>query len=178
MADSRIHFTVALNKDGKPRRGEALRWLDEVALKWEGDECLPFPFYRAASGHGRLSGRSGPALAHVYVLNNTQGAKPSPKHEGCHRCGNGNLGCVNPRHLYWGTRSENMRDRKLHGVAVNPPRMIGSQNPITKLSEDEVRQIKAALSAGVTGLQLAKKYNVSSSAVHNIKLGKAWAWLT
>lgn len=32
----------------------------------------------------------------------------------CHRCGNGDdpIWCVNPRHLYWGTQSQNERDKK------------------------------------------------------------------
>ena len=30
----------------------------------------------------------------------------------CHACGNGD--CCNPKHMYWGTASENMHDRYLH----------------------------------------------------------------
>ena len=32
----------------------------------------------------------------------------------CHACGNAN--CSNPKHLYWGTRKENMEDSKVHGT--------------------------------------------------------------
>lgn len=32
----------------------------------------------------------------------------------CHACGNGK--CSNPRHLYWGTYSENLRDAYNHGA--------------------------------------------------------------
>jgi hypothetical protein len=32
----------------------------------------------------------------------------------CHLCGNGK--CSNPKHLYWGTASENFNDRKIHGT--------------------------------------------------------------
>lgn len=36
----------------------------------------------------------------------------------CHACGNGN--CSNPKHLYWGTRRENMDDSKTHGTWKSP----------------------------------------------------------
>jgi hypothetical protein len=32
----------------------------------------------------------------------------------CHLCGNSK--CSNPNHLYWGTRSENENDKKIHGT--------------------------------------------------------------
>lgn len=32
----------------------------------------------------------------------------------CHACGNGK--CSNPRHLYWGTRKENVHDAIVHGT--------------------------------------------------------------
>ena len=35
----------------------------------------------------------------------------------CHLCGNGK--CSNPKHLYWGTASENINDRKTHGTFVS-----------------------------------------------------------
>lgn len=36
----------------------------------------------------------------------------------CHACHNGN--CSNPKHLYWGTMSENVRDSMVHGSWKNP----------------------------------------------------------
>jgi len=31
-----------------------------------------------------------------------------------HSCGNGHLGCVNPKHLYWGDASQNAKDAAKH----------------------------------------------------------------
>ena len=167
-------FIVATNRDGKTKRGEATRWLDEIAIPFTGDECLCFPFYRGASGHGRLSGRNGPALAHAYVLHRTVGEKPSPDHEGCHNCGNGNLGCVNPKHLYWGTRAENMADRKTHGVLVPPPVQRGTSNVNCKLDESAVRFIRASAHRGV---DLAKHFGVSTSVISAVRHRRTWRWL-
>lgn len=170
-------FIVALNRDGKAKRGEALRWLDEVAIPFTGDECLCFPFHRAVSGHGRLSGRNGPALAHQYVLEATKGPRPSPAHEGCHECGKGWDGCVNPRHLYWGTRSDNMQDRKRHGVLVAPPILRGASNYRTVLTEEDVRKIRALIADGVRVKSIADEYGVTVNGIYSIKYRNSWAWL-
>jgi hypothetical protein len=56
-------------------------------------------------------------LAHIF---NT--TLPEPKYRykinGCHACNNGE--CSNPKHLYWGTTSENAKDRELtpKGIAA------------------------------------------------------------
>lgn len=36
----------------------------------------------------------------------------------CHACHNG--GCSNPRHMYWGTRKENVADARSQGMHKNP----------------------------------------------------------
>lgn len=167
-------FIVALNKDGKTKRGEATRWLDEVALTYKGDECLRFPFYCSVSGHGRLSGRNGPALAHGYILEKTVGPRPSPAHEGCHSCGHGDIGCVNPKHLYWGTRADNMADRKKHGVLIPPPVMRGTDNVNCKLTEELVRYIRRS---SATGISLAAELSVSPASVSAARVRRTWAWV-
>jgi hypothetical protein len=84
--------------------------MDDVALKFDGDECIYFPFYRNQSGYGWMKFGEKNIGAHVYALTFAVGEKPTPHHECCHTCGNGHLGCVNPKHLYWGTRAENVQD--------------------------------------------------------------------
>jgi len=94
-------------------KGEARRWVDEVAIPYDGNECLTFP-YGKAHGYGRINIDSEPMDVHVFILQCVKGKKPSLSHEGCHSCGNGHEACVNPNHLYWGTRSQNNLDRWRH----------------------------------------------------------------
>lgn len=104
---------------GGTKWGEVRRWLHGVAIPYTGDDCLAFPYARNPQGYGHINVSRRYMGAHVYVLEKTVGVKPSPEYECCHKCGNGHEGCVNPRHLYWGTRSDNMQDAIRHGTHVN-----------------------------------------------------------
>lgn len=101
---------------GGPMRGEIKAFVEQVIAS-STDDCITFPFCRDAFGYGRFNPGSGTVGAHCYVAERVHGPRPSPDHEACHSCGNGHLGCINPRHVYWGTRLENVRDAVTHGTA-------------------------------------------------------------
>jgi len=61
----------------------------------------------------------------------------------CHNCGNQN--CSNPKHLYWGTRKENIDDAKRHGTWKS-----GWDKLIEKHGEDGARALRSELSIGNT----------------------------
>lgn len=52
----------------------------------------------------------------------------------CHACHNGN--CSNPKHLYWGTRKENVADARSQGAHKNP-----WENTIEKYGYEEACRI-------------------------------------
>lgn len=74
--------------------------------------------------------------------------------------------------LRWGTRSENMADKLLHGTS---PR--GESCGTSKLTVDDVREIRRRLAEGETGRSLAKHYGVHDVTISNIKHGDRWGWL-
>ena len=70
--------------------------------------------------------------------------------------------CVNPEHLFVGTRSDNMKDmyqKKRH-------------KKFDKLTPCQVKAIKKQLAKGFTCYYLTKKYNVYSGLINKIKNGK------
>jgi hypothetical protein len=82
-------------------------------------------------------------------------------------------GCVNPNHLFLGTNSDNMHDKekKGRGRYVSKP---GEQNPIAKLTDEAVRQIRHDVSLGSTQKKLADQYHVTPTTISDIVKRKRW----
>ena len=78
--------------------------------------------------------------------------------------------CVNPHHLRWATRQENMDDMRIAGT--NP---IGEKNSKSKLTEDDVRNI---LRDGRSQTRIAEDYEVTTATIHLIKKRKRWKHVT
>jgi hypothetical protein len=91
----------------------------------------------------------------------------------CHTCDNPL--CVNPNHLFIGTRSENMKD------CADKGRYFIQENPhlthTAKLSPSDVLDI-VALKDKFTIKELAEKYGVTIVSIGDIYLGKTWSKVT
>lgn len=89
-----------------------------------------------------------------------------------HKCGNAN--CVNPWHLEAGTYKENAQDTVRMGRQFQPDNS-GENAKWAKLNEIQVKEIMLAKGGkrGV-GTSLARKFNVSKSAIYQIWSGKNW----
>ena len=86
-----------------------------------------------------------------------------------HMCDNPS--CVNPEHLEIGTQADNVKDMIDRGRAKYPPVKHGSQHPRAKLTEDQVAEIRQS---SETGVELARRFNVSTSAISVIRNNKKW----
>lgn len=105
-----------------PRRaknGSGEIWL-KIFSRYEGDECLIFPFRTAAKPRGSVTYNFKSMEAHRAMCTMINKLPPEGKSMALHRCGNGHLGCVTPRHLYWGCASQNNKDAARH-VAEGKP---------------------------------------------------------
>ena len=88
-----------------------------------------------------------------------------------HHCDN--PACVNPAHLFLGTHTDNMRDKEEKGRGVH---LRGKANGYAKLSERDVREIRAMLAKGILQQTIANKYCISKSEINNINRGEVWGW--
>ena len=86
-----------------------------------------------------------------------------------HHCDNRR--CVNPLHLFQGTRVENNRDR--HAKNGYPP-VNCENNPRAKITNEQAREIKRRCLAGEKRCEVAKDYGLSSVAVSFLVLGRTW----
>lgn len=86
----------------------------------------------------------------------------------CHKCDNPT--CVNPSHLFLGTRQQNIDDMVAKGRSVLG-RQRGEENPKAKLTTEQVLAIRADKRSQSL---IAAEYGVQQAAVSKIKLGKVW----
>ena len=106
------------------------------------------------------------AMIHIYKVPN-----PNNKPEVCHTCDNPS--CIRQEHLFWGTHQENMDDMVRKG-RTNP--RYGSDNNMTKLTEQQRLEIRSKYKPpnpryaknGYSTWKLAKEYNVSQAAIHQL----------
>ena len=93
----------------------------------------------------------------------------------CHTCDNPK--CVNPDHLWLGTFGDNNRDRSSKGRSnaghhKNHPK--GENHISSKLTEQDVKEIRMWGSLGHSTRKLAKVYNIHHSGIGNILTRKTW----
>lgn len=159
--------------------GLAQKFLDD-ALSYESDECLIWPFsvtgkrdrVGRSGGYGQLRINKKLVLAHNLICERAHGPRPTFLHQAAHECGTQR--CINKRHLSWKTPEGNAADKHRHGRIGG---LRGQQNPAARLSDSQVREIKAALAkGGPLGFQneLARKYGVSKVYISAVKTGKRW----
>lgn len=100
------------------------------------------------------------------------GNPPSDLHEINHIDGNPKNNFV--ENLEWVTKSYNIK----HSWDIGLRNQDGENNPISKLDEKSVREIRDMIKyTDMKILHIAKIYNVSDSLIHQIKSNKIWKHL-
>lgn len=132
-------------------------------------QCWPWEGSTGKKGHGEffVSPEQGRVPAHAYALEIASGQRCPEGLEACHRCDN--PPCCNPRHIYYGTRQQNVDDM---WARERTPR--GSARTQAKLDEASVLSIRQRFAAGETSTRLAVEYGVSDSLISYIVNGRAW----
>jgi hypothetical protein len=173
----RLRYRGAL-PDKIAKRGSVAKWLDDVAVPYDGDACLAFPFAKDASGYGTMGigvgSGNGITRAHVYVAERVIGPRPSPECIACHTCNNGHKACVTPRHLYWGTKKQNTADAIAAGTHYYFTPKRGEAHPRARMTEAQVLSIRGRVANGEKPKALADEYGVSVFVICKIKDRRNW----
>ena len=74
-----------------------------------------------------------------------------------------NAECVNPKHLKIGTHIDNVKDRNIRNRTAK-----GFSLPNTKLSNDQIGQIRKLYKDGHKQKEIAKKYNITKGYISAI----------
>lgn len=108
-----------------------------------------------------------PVAIHRLVCLAFHGEPPSPVHQTAH--GDGSRANNRPENLRWATAKENAEDREAHGR-----NLVGEENPISKLTVDQIWQIRESYWRGEPQRDIARRFNVHQGQVHRIIARKAW----
>lgn len=143
--------------------------------------CWNWKLSKLPNGYGRVGGKRG-RLAHRWAWTVAHGAIP----EGLcvlHKCDN--RACVNPDHLFLGTKRDNTQDALRKGRLSphkpsdsprwKPGRPIGERNGSAKLNRPAVEAIRRQYRDGALQRELASKYGVSQVAISQVVRGGTWA---
>lgn len=143
--------------------GEPLAWI-EKHVSYSGDDCISWPYSKTPHGYGHLQYGGMVQIASRVMCMKAHGEPPSPDHQAAHSCGNGKLGCMNPRHLRWATPTENTADAFAHGTF-----QFGERHANAKLSDAQVADMRAKFASGYySGAALARIFRVAPNTVSKI----------
>ena len=117
-----------------------------------------------------LKGKAYKAHRIAYLLHNK--SQPDIDKDVCHSCDN--PPCVNPNHLFLGTRSENLRDMHSKGRWVCPEKLKGDKSPYVVHSDKKIRKLIFLYKSGCfSSHYLGERYGVPRSLVYRVIQGIA-----
>lgn len=163
-----------------------------------GDERLPDKFWakvvetgscwewngNKVYGYGQFYFNGKSRRAHRLILSVVQ--QPETKGlDACHHCDN--RGCVNPKHLFWGTRSDNMKDclnkgrawvqtNRVEARAVqkkNRKKQVGEKHPHIILNLASTTALIKEFLGGAKYKTLSERYGISRSTVAWLVKGRS-----
>lgn len=108
--------------------------------------------------------------AHRIVCAAFHGPSPTVDHQCCHNDGDRHNNAAD--NLRWDTREANEADRIKHGTSNR-----GSRHGLSKLTEEQVQEIRHMLAARYTQQVIADRFGVSQAAISDIHVGRRWAHL-
>jgi hypothetical protein len=142
--------------------------------------CWNWTRAKTASGYGQLSDwnyetKTQKVLyTHRLSYEYHSGLKIPKGMDVMHSCDN--PACMNPKHLSVGTRLDNVKDcrvKRRHSRGLKHSMKIAKR----KLSTDDVWKIRA-LCQTLKQTVIARMYNVNSSTICSIHIGRSWKHLT
>ena len=146
------------------------RLLSSISVNENG--CWIWQKSKSQNGYGSFAlGGGSNARAHRISYQCFIGEIPE-NFDVCHKCDVRD--CVNPSHLFVGTRSENILDASKKGRLSRNHQLKGSDHPSSKLTELDVRSIIKNLRDGQSKKSLSRQFGVSQRVILLIARNESW----
>lgn len=145
-----------------------LKRLEDSSMPEPNSGCRLWLRNTWGGGYGRISVGGVERPAHVVAWELHHGKPVPPGLHICHKCDV--RACIEPTHLFDGTRSDNMADMHRKGRGTKHCRK-GVSNGRSRLTEAEVRAIRLDPRSGN---DTAAAFNISRTVVSHIRLGLSW----
>lgn len=160
-------MTMRTHRPLSERFARYIRIADSGCWEWTGA--------RTEHGYGVIGrGRRGEGnvKAHRLAFERFHDVRLTPEQCVCHRCDN--PCCVNPEHLFLGTRGDNHTDMRRKGRGSCPPLLTGSRHPKAKLDETKVISVFVLRRQGLTTYRIAERMGVSRATIGYVLNRKTW----
>lgn len=132
------------------------------------DDCIIWKGTILQSGYGQLMVGNKHWRAHRWAWTQEKGDIPEGLHV-LHECDT--RPCINVKHLFLGTHTDNMRDK----VTKGRMHQEGERNPVAKFTETQIKEIRLKRKLGLfTYHQLAEWYGVDKVTIFNIDHKQTW----
>ena len=150
------------------------------------DDCWPWRAGMHSMGYGAFSIRlpgGGYRMKPAHQISAFLSYGPSNGRYALHSCDN--RPCCNPRHLRYGTQTDNMQDAKQRGRLSAPPihrgpaphrnMPKGEDVKTSKMTNATVAEIYKLRLTGMSSMELAKRFDIDKSTILDIIGGRYWA---
>lgn len=146
---------------------------DRILAKCKTNEesgCIEWTGY-TLGGYGRIRWEGKRLAVHRAMYESKYGDIPDEMCA-CHKCDN--TRCVNPDHIFIGTRTDNNADKVSKGrqSSGSAHSMSKERHPLAKLTQDQVDLIRST--TGISQYEMAATYGVSQSTISQIKNNLKW----
>jgi hypothetical protein len=155
----------------KTHCSEATEAFINAAVLAETGECIIWPYSKTQAGYPMAVSFGEKVMVTREVLLRRVGSPPNQNMEAAHcpnRCSS--TSCVNPYHLRWATRQENIDDKAVAGTVT-----FGEANGNAKLTESDVRLIR---NSSDKLKPLARRFGVSESLISMVRSRKVWGHIS
>lgn len=142
------------------------RFWEKVKIIDDKDSCWEWQAGCFSRGYGAFRFKGKLCRAHRVSYKLVFGEIPDGM-DVLHSCDNKK--CVRPKHLFPGSHADNMKD-----MAAKNRSLFGNKNPMSKLAEDDVREIRQT---DLSRQQAAEKWGVSPQCISQIWARETWAYV-